>query len=172
MDEPKTGMMDDPCAGCGGRREFLRDAAGLAAALMLSLGAGRAAAQPMALRAVRALAVRGGTATYPIPTQDGATIDRDNEVIVARWSGRVYAFALSCPHQRTMLRWQEGEHRFQCPKHHSRYTPDGTFISGRATRGMDRYSLRREGGTVVVDLAALHRQDQDRAGWDGAFVAV
>ncbi|HET7462152.1 MAG TPA: Rieske (2Fe-2S) protein [Longimicrobium sp.] len=172
MDEKTMESLDDPCAGCAGRREFLRDAAGVAAALMLSLGAGRAAAQPLALRAARALAVRAGQATYPIPAQDGATIDRDHEVIVARWSGRVYAFALSCPHQRTMLRWQEGEHRFQCPKHHSRYTPDGTFISGRATRGMDRYSVRREGGNVVVELAALHRQDQDRAGWESAFVAV
>jgi len=162
----------DACAGCGGRREFLRDAAGIAFALMASLGVRRAGAQPIAIRAGRALAVRGNEATYPIPAADGASIDRDREVIVARWGGRVYAFALSCPHQRTMLRWQEGEHRFQCPKHHSRYTPDGTFISGRATRGMDRYSVRREGGNVVVNLDALHRQDQDRAGWDAASVAA
>lgn len=171
MDEVET-RAGDACAGCAGRREFLRDAAGIAVAVMASLGARGAAAQPIALRAVRALAVRGAEAVYPIPAADGATIDRDREVIVARWGGRVYAFALSCPHQRTMLRWQESEHRFQCPKHHSRYTPDGTFISGRATRGMDRYSLRREGGNVVVNLDALHRQDQDRAGWEAASVPV
>jgi len=167
--EKRTG---DACAGCAGRREFLRDAAGIALAVMASLGARSAGAQPLALAAVRALSVRGAEATYPVPAADGATIDREREVIVARWGGRVYAFALSCPHQRTMLRWQEAEHRFQCPKHHSRYTPDGTFISGRATRGMDRYSVRREGGNVVVSLDALHRQDQDRAGWEAASAAV
>jgi nitrite reductase/ring-hydroxylating ferredoxin subunit len=121
---------------------------------------------------VRALAVRGDEATYPIPGEDGATIDRDREVIVARYRGRVYAFALSCPHQHTALRWQPGDQRFQCPKHHSRYTPDGSFISGRATRAMDRFAVRREGATLVVDLARLHRQDQDRTGWDAAFIAA
>jgi len=162
----------DPCAGCSGRRDFLRDAAGMAAALLVSLGAGSANAQGMALKAIRALSATADQATYAIPAADGASIDRDREVIVARWGGRVYAFALSCPHQRTMLRWQEGEHRFQCPKHHSRYTPDGTFISGRATRGMDRYSVRRAGENLVVDLSQMHKQDADRAGWDAAFVTV
>ena len=162
----------DACAGCSGRRDFLRDAAGMAAALFVSLGAGRASAQGMALKAVRALSVRGDEATYPIPAADGATIDRDREVIVARYRGRVYAFALSCPHQHTALRWQPDENRFQCPKHHSRYTPDGTFISGRATRGMDRYTVRRAAENLVVDLSQMHKQDADRAGWDAAFVTV
>ncbi len=172
MSETEFERMPEACAGCSGRRDFLRDAAGMAAALLVSLGAGRAQAQGMALRAVRALAVRGQEATYPIPAEDGATIDRDREVIVARYRGRVYAFALSCPHQHTALRWQPNDQRFQCPKHHSRYSPDGTFISGRATRSMDRFGVRRDGANVAVDLARLHKQDEDRAGWDAAFVTV
>ena len=91
---------------------------------------------------------------------------------MARYRGRVYAFSLSCPHQHTALRWQPGDQRFQCPKHHSRYTPDGTFISGRATRSMDRFAVRREGANVVADLGRLIKQDEDRAGWDAAFVAA
>ena len=173
MERVKTeGGMPNACAGCGGRREFLRDAAGIGAALLVGLGASRAQAQGMALRAARVLAVRGDEATYPIPAEDGATIDRDREVIVARHHGRVYAFALSCPHQHTALRWQPNDQRFQCPKHHSRYTPDGTFISGRATRSMDRYAVRRDGANLVADLARLHRQDEDRGAWEAAFVAV
>jgi nitrite reductase/ring-hydroxylating ferredoxin subunit len=162
----------DACAGCSGRRDFLRDAAGLAAALFVSMGAGSAAAQGAVLRTVRALSVAGDEATYPIPAADGATIDRDREVIVARYRGHAYAFALSCPHQHTALKWDADDQRFQCPKHHSRYTPDGTFISGRATRSMDRYTVRRAGANLVVDLSQLHRQDEDRAGWDAAFVTV
>lgn len=172
MAETKLTEIPNTCAGCSGRRDFLRDAAGLGAALLVSLGAGRAQAQGMALRAVRALAVRGDEATYPIPAEDGATIDRDREVIVVRYRGRVYAFALSCPHQHTALRWQPADQRFQCPKHRSRYTPDGTFISGRATRSMDRFAVRRDGANVVADLARLIKQDEDRAGWDAAFVAA
>ena len=172
MREEKEMVPADPCAGCGGRREFLRDAAGMAAALFVALGAGRAEAQRMAVGAVRALSAGADQATYPLPAADGASIDRDREVIVARWRGRVYAFALSCPHQHTALRWQPNDQRFQCPKHHSRYTPDGTFISGRATRGMDRYAVRRTGNVIVVQLDQLHKQTEDRAAWDAAFVAV
>ncbi|MBV9108387.1 MAG: Rieske (2Fe-2S) protein [Gemmatimonadetes bacterium] len=162
----------DPCAGCSGRRDFLRDAAGMAAALFVSLGSGSASAQGMALKAIRALSATADQATYAIPAADGASIDRDREVIVARYRGRVYAFALSCPHQHTALKWEPEQGRFQCPKHHSRYTPDGSFISGRATRAMDRFSVRKAGASLVVDLDQLHRQDHDRAGWDAAFVPV
>jgi nitrite reductase/ring-hydroxylating ferredoxin subunit len=112
------------------------------------------------------------TRTYPIPAADGARIDRDAEVILVRWRGAVYAFALACPHQNTVLRWQPAESRFQCPKHKSKYRPDGSFIEGRATRGMDRYAIRREGGTVVVDLRTLHEQDEDAAGWAAAVVRL
>jgi Rieske Fe-S protein len=172
MDERSRASAADACAGCGGRREFLRDAAGFAAGVLVALGARPAQAQGMALRAIQALSARADQATYAIPAADGASIDRDREVIVARWHGRAYAFALSCPHQRTMLRWQADEGRFQCPKHHSRYTPDGSYISGRATRGMDRFAVRRAGTTLVVDLDRLIKQTDDQAAWDAAFVAV
>lgn len=175
MNQPETRAVpaaDGPCAGCTGRRDFLRDAAGIAAAFFVSLGAGSAAAQGMTLKVVRALAVHGDEATYAIPAADGATIDADREVILARYHGRVYAFSLSCPHQRTMLRWQPEEQRFQCPKHHSRYTPDGTYISGRATRSMDRYTIRRAGNNVVVDTGQMHKENEDRPAWESAFVAV
>ncbi|HEU0301083.1 MAG TPA: Rieske (2Fe-2S) protein [Longimicrobium sp.] len=162
----------DPCAGCTGRRDFLREAAGIAAALLVGLGAGRAQAQGVVPAPLRPAAVRGGQVTYPIPPADGVSIDREREVIVVRWQARAYAFALSCPHQRTMLRWQQADGRFQCPKHRSRYQPDGTFVSGRATRGMDRYPLRAANGALVVDVARPIRQDQDRVAWDAAFVAV
>jgi len=171
-DEQVRPAMLDACAGCTGRRDFLRDAAGMAAALFVSLGAGSAAAQGMTLQAVRALSTRGDEATYPIPAADGATIDADREVILARYHGRVYAFSLSCPHKRAALRWQPREQRFQCPKHHSRYTPDGTYVSGRATRSMDRYTIRRAGANVVVDTAQMHKQTDDHAAWEAAFVSV
>jgi nitrite reductase/ring-hydroxylating ferredoxin subunit len=162
----------DPCAACTGRREFLREAAGTAAALLVALGAAPGAARAMSLAPARLLSSRAEEATYAIPAADGAEIDREREVILARYHGRVYAFALSCPHQRTMLHWQPEEQRFQCPKHHSRYTPDGQFISGRATRGMDRHAVRRAGAAVVVELERVLKQTDDHAAWEAAFVTV
>jgi nitrite reductase/ring-hydroxylating ferredoxin subunit len=114
----------------------------------------------------------GEEVAYTIPAVDGVTIDKDREVILARSEGLVFAFALSCPHQKTPLRWQEPEGRFQCPKHKSRFQPDGVFLEGRATRNMDRYAIRREGDNVVVDLGTLHREDENRDGWLAAVVRV
>ncbi len=154
------------------RRAFLRDATVVIAGFLTFLGRSRLDAAALPIRFGAALGVGGDERTYPIPTDDGATIDRDAEVILVRFAGHVYAFSLSCPHQHTALRWLPEDSRFQCPKHKSRYQPDGQFISGRATRGMDRFSIRRSGEAVVVDLAAMHKQDTDAAGWAAAAVAV
>jgi Rieske Fe-S protein len=110
--------------------------------------------------------------SYPIPSSDGATIDRSEEVIVARLHNQVYAFNLACPHENTALRWRQEDMRFQCPRHGSKYQPDGTFISGRATRNMDRFAVQRSGDSIVVDLNRLYRSDQQNAQWTAAVVAL
>jgi len=153
------------------RRDFLRDAASLVACAAC-LGAAPGAAFAFPVRPATALRVRGSEAVYPIPPQDGATVDREHELIVARHQDRVYAFALFCPHQRTPLRWQEEDRRFQCPKHKSAFQPDGRFLTGRASRAMDRYALRREGNTVVVDLGMLFQEDKDPERWGSAVVQL
>jgi Rieske Fe-S protein len=167
----------DQCDDCpvASRREFLRDAGIAVAGIAASLGFARAAAalpEHFTIQATRAMARSGDQLTYPIPTADGAQIDRNAQVILVRWQNAVYAFNLSCPHQHTALRWDESDHRFQCPKHHSQYQPDGVFITGRATRGMDRFSVTRVGDKVVVDVNAMHKQDEDPTGWAAAVIKV
>src|SRR5688500_11693168 len=138
-------MTDESCTGCEiGRRAFLREAAASVAAVAAALGVPAVALAHAVAPAPRA-AARGQTRLYPIPGQDGVVIDGDNDVILVRWQGSVYAFNLACPHQRVALRWFEKDGRFQCPKHKSKYRPDGSFIEGRATRGMDRFPIQREG---------------------------
>ena len=88
------------------------------------------------------------------------TIDRDTQVILVRFQQKVYAFNLACPHENTALRWKPRDGCFQCPRHESQYRPDGTFITGRATRNMDRFAVKRAGDSVVVDLNRLLRSDQ------------
>ncbi len=154
------------------RRSFLRGAAATVAGILATLGASPALAEAWGVRSGRALSVAGDEHTYPLPTEDGAMIDHDAEVILVRYQQKVYAFNLSCPHQNTALKWRPEDSQFQCPKHHSRYRPDGVFISGRATRGMDRFGLRREGGNIVVDVAKYIRQDQSLEAWNAAFVAL
>ena len=166
------------CTGCPidtDRREFLRSLSAAVTSLAL-LGLLPRDADAASLRAIAALPAarhdRRDEKRYPIPATDGVSIDKDNEVIVARAGGRVYAFALACPHQNTALRWNADDRQFQCPKHKSRYRDDGTFIEGRATRNMDRLAVRREGATLVVDVDALIQQDEHPAEWAAAFVPV
>ena len=70
------------------------------------------------------------------------------------------------------MRWNDGDHEFQCPKHKSRYRPDGTFIEGRATRAMDRLAVKKDGATLVVDIDVAFEQDKQAKEWGEAFVTV
>jgi Rieske Fe-S protein len=110
--------------------------------------------------------------SYPLPAADSTTIDRNAQLIVVRFQQRVYVFNLACPHENTALRWKPRDGRFQCPRHESQYQPDGTFVSGRATRNMDRFAVARAGDAVHVDLNQLFRSDQQAAEWAAASVAV
>ena len=110
--------------------------------------------------------------SYPIPAADGVAIDKDESVIIARHAGKAFAFSLACPHQNTALRWDAGNKRFQCPKHRSRYQPDGVFIDGRATRGLDRFAVKRTDDSLVVNLDALYQEDKHPTEWAAAFVPL
>lgn len=166
---------DDEKAACeacplvSDRREFLRSAAALAiGAIALGL--------PIRSATAKALSSAAGgrkTLSYAVPPADGAEIDRENDVILVRYNNEVYAFNLSCPHQNTALRWNEDVMRFQCPKHHSQYQPDGEFITGRATRNMDRLAIRRDAGNnIVVDPDTMYRSDEDGAQWKAAVIKL
>jgi nitrite reductase/ring-hydroxylating ferredoxin subunit len=100
------------------------------------------------------------------------SIDSANDVILARWQNRVYAFSLRCPHRGTKLEWHADESRVFCPKHKARFRPDGAHDSGRNTRSLDRYDLHLDGSAVVVELDMLHRIDEDPAGWNAAAINV
>jgi nitrite reductase/ring-hydroxylating ferredoxin subunit len=160
------------CEGCPlvpERRDFLRSAAALALGVIsLSLPIRSVSAN------VLSSAVGGRKLlSYPVPTVDSANIDRDNEVILVRYKDEVFAFNLGCPHQNVSLRWNETDMRFQCPKHHSQYQPDGEFITGRATRNMDRLAIRRDAANnIVVDPDTLYKSDEDGAQWKNAVVKL
>lgn len=110
------------------------------------------------------------TLTYPVPAGDGVSIDKKEQMILVRFQQKVYVFPLACPHENTALRWRQGDLRFQCPRHDSKYKSDGTFMSGRATRNMDRYGVSRNGASVVVDLTKLYQSDTHASDWAAASI--
>ena len=156
-----------PCSGCSGRRDFLRTALTGAASIatLSTLGP---------VNAIAALAPRrpGGAVRYAVPATDGVSIDSANEVILCRSNGEMYAFALSCPHQNTALKTMPKNAGFQCARHKSKYLPNGTFVSGRATRNMDRLQIARDGAQIVVDPDIAFESDVDPAKWAAALIKV
>jgi Rieske Fe-S protein len=172
-DRPSRSELAPACDACPlqRRRDFLREALLAVAGAYATLGAA-SARSALSVRVGRALSSNGEEHAYPIPTSDGALIDKENQIILVRDAQKAYAFNLSCPHQNTALRWYPGDGQFQCPKHHSRYRLDGVFVSGRATRSMDRFAMRRDGANVVVNVDLFYRQDKNPAEWESAFLAL
>ena len=152
------------------RREFLQATGcfGVAVAL-LGLKSAEAAALPVAFTDGTP---SGGERQYPIPAADSVNVDRQAQLIVVRYSAHAYVFALSCPHQNNAVKWLAKDHRFQCTKHDSQYQPDGTYTSGRSTRNLDRYAIRRSGDSLFVDLHHWFQSDKDPSGWAAATVAL
>ena len=170
--ERSTACGDCPAAAAG-RRAFIRDVGVMVAALFAAGAvASPAAALAGTIAEVRPSVARGVLRTYAIPSGDSIAINVDNDLILARWQNRVYAFSLKCPHRGTRLEWLNDEQRIFCPKHKARFTPNGAHDSGRGSRDLDRYSLSRQGSSVIIDLGSALRADADAAAWRAAVITL
>jgi nitrite reductase/ring-hydroxylating ferredoxin subunit len=153
------------------RRTFLHSCSFLVAAA-LAVGATGASAESLPVRATHALGVRHRQVSYPLPAADGVEVDREHSVLLARFQDQVFAFSMICPHQRAAVKWLPDQHLFQCTKHKSKYAGDGHYLSGRATRSLDRHPLKVVGMEVVVDEALLLKEDENQAAWQAAVARV
>lgn len=158
--------------GCGAsRRAFLTQIPGIVLAAWVG-GDATAAEAMYAVGEMTGVAIGPSTKVYPLPAADGVTIDKSNQVILVRLQGKVIAFNLACPHENTALRWKQAVGRFECTKHDSKYSPDGKYIGGRATRNMDRLPIVRDGNNLTVDLSKLVKSDTQPAEWAAAMVVI
>lgn len=164
-------MADDCRLTCASRRVFLSQVSGAVLAAMAGGDAALAEAS-YAVTEMSAIGVGPSQATFPLPSADGATIDKKTQVILVRFQGRVIAFNLACPHENTALRWKPAVSRFECTKHDSKYAPDGKYIGGRATRNMDRLLITRDGANVIVDLSKLVKSDAQPGEWAAAVITI
>jgi nitrite reductase/ring-hydroxylating ferredoxin subunit len=164
------------CGGCelaaAGRRVFIKEMA-LAAAGILAIGA----LDPSELLAVTVGEVTPAATAlrrriYPMPATDAIQVDVENEVILARWQNRVYAFSTKCPHKGARLRWLDDEQKIFCPKHKARFGRDGSHLSGRGTRPLHRHGIARADNSVVVDLDTVWREADDAPAWKAAVITL
>jgi Rieske Fe-S protein len=150
------------------RRAFLRDTALAVAAALAATGMAPGEAFAAQVSALVPVTATPRTRTYSIPASDGVQVDAADAVVLARWQGVLYAFSVECPHRGADLQWRPDEQRLFCPKHKSRYAPNGSHVSGRATRDLDRYSLKRTGANVVLALDQKLESQRDAAAWQSA----
>ncbi len=167
-------LHNTPCAGsCPiDRARFLRSTA--LTALAGIAGAGILADPAFAqVGSIAPTQSHGNVLTYALPAKEGALIDADRGVIVARVKNTVYALSITCPHRAvTTLEWIPETKEFHCPKHDAHFQPDGELIDGRPDRAMDRYAVRRAGQSIMVDTAAVLQQDTAHDAWSRAAVTV
>ena len=164
-------MADDCRVTCASRRSFITHMSGAMLAALVGVEAVSADARYEVIE-ISGVDVAPSQKSYPVPAADGVTIDKSAQTILVRYQGKVIAFNLACPHENTALRWKQGSGKFECPKHNSRYTPDGKFIDGRATRNMDRLHVTRDGNNLTVDLSKIIKSDEQPAEWAAAAIAV
>ena len=110
--------------------------------------------------------------TYQIPSTDGVNVDRGAHVMLVRYANKMYAFSMACPHEQAAVKWLKKDNRFQCTKHDSEYTPDGAYTKGHATRNLDRFPIRRDGGSVIVNLEKVFQSDKHADAWAAAAIEV
>jgi Rieske Fe-S protein len=165
--EPNNNCFDTNCD----RRDFLR-AGGCFAVALAAIGLPPSLAGLPVVEMTGAATPAGNEKRYALPPSDSVNIDHGTQVILVRFQSSVYAFALACPHEHAAVKWLSKDKRFQCSKHDSQYTPNGTYTTGHATRNLDRFAIRREDMSIFVDLHHWFESDKDRAGWAAAVVQL
>jgi glycine/D-amino acid oxidase-like deaminating enzyme/nitrite reductase/ring-hydroxylating ferredoxin subunit len=75
---------------------------------------------------------------------EGRILDLDGERVAAYRSpdGSVTARSAVCTHMGCLVRWNPGERTWDCPCHGSRFSPDGSVISGPAESPLAEVSRR------------------------------
>jgi cytochrome b6-f complex iron-sulfur subunit len=166
---------EDSCAAScsSGRAHFLRSTALSALAGIAGAGFLADAALAQSVGSIAPAKSQGRVLTYALPAKEGALIDADNGVILARVKNTIYAMSITCPHRAvTTLEWIPSAKEFHCPKHDAHFQPDGELIDGRPDRAMDRFAARRTGQSLVVDTATVYQQDSAPDAWSRAAVAA
>ena len=70
--------------------------------------------------------------------------------MVTTAEGKHKALYMVCVHLGCLYKWVPANFRFECPCHGSKYTHDGYYIEGPATRSLDTFEITDAGDKVIV----------------------
>ena len=92
------------------------------------------------------------------PTEVEFTVDLGGNAVagsawlVKRNSGEIIAFDPRCTHGLCSYAWLPDVGQFSCHCHDGKFAPDGSVISGKPTRALDRLVVRVTGDVIEVDV--------------------
>ena len=93
---------------------------------------------------------------FPRSRIDGwkVIVEKTRAWIVRKPNGQVVAFAPQCTHLGCAYHWDAKSRNFLCPCHSSRFSIDGSVLSGPAPRPLDQYAVKIDGGKVSLGAAS------------------
>jgi len=136
------------------RRQFLRNGWKLGGTLLVGAAAWTTyeSLRPLASVAQGATINLGNPSSYK---PDTATYVTAGRLFVANTGTRIFAISQKCPHLGCRVPFCYSSGHFECPCHGSKYDIGGEWIEGPAPRGMDRYVLKLNGGSLEVDTSKV-----------------
>jgi Rieske Fe-S protein len=109
------------------------------------------------VEALRPLAAEEGAGLIKLGAggfaEGSVTFIREGRCYITNVRGHLFALSQTCPHLGCRVPFCESSGQFNCPCHGSVFDSAGEWLAGPSPRGLDRYDLRDEGGSLVLDLA-------------------
>jgi cytochrome b6-f complex iron-sulfur subunit len=136
------------------RRRFL-EYAGKGVALGLAVEAGWTSydiLKPQTSNAFGGIVAAGSVSDY---SEGTVRYYIDGRFYVASAGGSLVALYQKCPHLGCRVPFCDSSGRFECPCHGSIYNIRGEYIQGPAPRGMDRFPIKVDGESVLVDTGKV-----------------
>jgi cytochrome b6-f complex iron-sulfur subunit len=56
-----------------------------------------------------------------------------------------------CTHLGCLYKWAQSNNRFECPCHGSKFSREGFYIEGPASRSLDTFEITEEDGQIAVN---------------------
>jgi cytochrome b6-f complex iron-sulfur subunit len=73
------------------------------------------------------------------------------DIIIIRSSDAVYiALSKVCTHQQNTVIYNSGTNELVCPLHGSKFTKEGTVISGQASSPLKKYDVKQNGNILTI----------------------
>lgn len=86
-----------------------------------------------------------------VEREDGYRVTVERRVVyLVESGGRVRALSAVCTHLGCRVAWHDADHRFQCPCHGGRFSPEGQVIGGPPPRPLDELPTRVDGDRIFV----------------------